>query len=396
MSELVEAVLPLGLVPPVVPEFKALTVGGLIAGAGLESSSFVQGQFCAALDSAKVVLADGSVLDCSREENEELFWGMLGAYGTFGLLVSATLRLEEAKSGWVRVRYQPTQDIVDDIRAVCKEGSDDYVDGIAFGPTCGVIIRGSRSAAPPPPDARILHLSRASSPWFSKHIESALRIKNATWSTPTLLQPIEEWLPLQDYLFRYDRGAYWMGKYALEILPFGYNLISRTLLAPLLTTEALYRRLHAAPEHIVESTLVIQDIYIPEEGAAEFMEFVGSGEAAEDTQIYPLWLCPIKSASNASKLSPNYVEEGNKLFINFGIWHHADHWTPGSPVPKATTRRLERRAHEVGGRKMLYAQTYYTDKEWRSIYDMEWYAFAKSMWDPEGVFGDLRKKIGRG
>jgi hypothetical protein len=49
MEELVDALLEHHLLPVVVPEFKALTVGGLIAGAGLESSGFRYGQFADAL-----------------------------------------------------------------------------------------------------------------------------------------------------------------------------------------------------------------------------------------------------------------------------------------------------------------------------------------------------------
>ena len=49
-----------------------------------------------------------------------------------------------------------------------------------------------------------------------------------------------------------------------DLLPFGgYNLVSRTLLSPLLTTAALYKRLHASSNAVMNDMLLIQDVYIP-------------------------------------------------------------------------------------------------------------------------------------
>jgi hypothetical protein len=45
MEQLVDTLLPFGLVPPVVPEFKHITVGGSIAGVAGESSSYKYGFF---------------------------------------------------------------------------------------------------------------------------------------------------------------------------------------------------------------------------------------------------------------------------------------------------------------------------------------------------------------
>ena len=78
-----------------------LTVGGAVCanahGQGLKLKPMVQD-----IDSVKMVMADGSIANCSRRENPELFKLLLGGYGLFGLIVSVTIRLVR-KSKYKRV-----------------------------------------------------------------------------------------------------------------------------------------------------------------------------------------------------------------------------------------------------------------------------------------------------
>lgn len=69
-----------------------LTIGGAIAsnihGRGLTMKPFVED-----VDSFTLIDANGDVIRCSRSENPELFSLVIGGYGLFGLVYSATLRL---------------------------------------------------------------------------------------------------------------------------------------------------------------------------------------------------------------------------------------------------------------------------------------------------------------
>ena len=65
--------------PAVVPEFKSLTVGGVLSGAGLESSSFRYGQFGDLLIEATYILSNGQIIICSPTENSDLFYGALNS-----------------------------------------------------------------------------------------------------------------------------------------------------------------------------------------------------------------------------------------------------------------------------------------------------------------------------
>lgn len=56
--------------------------------------------------------------------------------------------------------------------------------------------------------------------------------------------------------------------------------------------------------------------------------------------------------------------------LNFGVWG------PGPSDRKefiAWNRFFERKVHELGGQKWLYAHTYYTQKEFEEIYDTKAY-----------------------
>lgn len=57
---------PLGLSLAVVPELDQLTIGGLVMGTGVESSSHIYGLFQHICLEYELVLADGSVVTCSK------------------------------------------------------------------------------------------------------------------------------------------------------------------------------------------------------------------------------------------------------------------------------------------------------------------------------------------
>ena len=62
-----------GMTLPVVPELDVLTIGGLIAGGGLESTSHKWGMFHHTCTQYEVVVADGSVVLANKDHNTELF-----------------------------------------------------------------------------------------------------------------------------------------------------------------------------------------------------------------------------------------------------------------------------------------------------------------------------------
>ena len=99
-------------------------------------------------------------------------------------------------------------------------------------------------------------------------------------------RPATEIIPLAEYLFRYDRGGFWVGASAFDYWRFPFNKYTRWFLDDFLHTRMLYRALHGSNQPY---RYVVQDLAMPYESAAEFVDF-----AHDSFGIYPLWLCPLK------------------------------------------------------------------------------------------------------
>lgn len=77
----------------IVPELDDLTVGGLVMGTGVESSSHIFGLFQHICVSYELVLADGSLVKCSRDEKSDLFYAIPWSYGTLGFLTAVEIKI---------------------------------------------------------------------------------------------------------------------------------------------------------------------------------------------------------------------------------------------------------------------------------------------------------------
>jgi delta24-sterol reductase len=77
----------------VTPELDDLTVGGLINGFGVETSSHIYGLFQHICVSYEIVMPDGSLLHVTKENNPELFATIPWSHGTLGFLVAAEIQV---------------------------------------------------------------------------------------------------------------------------------------------------------------------------------------------------------------------------------------------------------------------------------------------------------------
>ena len=66
---------------------------GTTLGAGLGPLMGYRGLMIDALESVRLVTADGDLVTASRSQNSELFWALRGAGSNFGIVTSASLKV---------------------------------------------------------------------------------------------------------------------------------------------------------------------------------------------------------------------------------------------------------------------------------------------------------------
>ncbi|KAK0111400.1 hypothetical protein ONS95_001761 [Cadophora gregata] len=357
MDSLVEVTLKHGLLPPVVMEFPGITVGGGFAGTAGESSSFRYGFFDRTINWIEMVLANGEIIRASATENSDLFYGAASSFGTLGVTTLLEIQLIEAKT-YVALTYIKVSSISEaqeEIEKATKDNSNDYLDGIMYSKDNGIICIG-RLTNNVPTGVKVQGFTRPTDPWFYIHVQRLMKSRAS---------PVTEAIPVVDYLFRYDRGGFWVAKYAYAYFITPFNRITRFLLDYFMHTRVMYHALHQSG---LSSFYTIQDVAIPFEEAATFMSYLD-----ENFKHYPIWLCPLKQSGSASTHSLQVLKTNKRrpeMMLNFGVW---------GPGPKKRedfiqwNRAFEKKVDALGGQKWLYAHTYYTEEEFDEIYNREQY-----------------------
>jgi hypothetical protein len=368
LEQLVDATLKLGFLPPVVSEFPAITVGGAIQGGAGESSSFKWGCFNEPCLEYEVVLGDGSKVIANPSKNPDLFRGIPSSCGSLGIITMAKLRLIPATL-MIRLSYHRVSSYEEAVNFIDSQAKKtkkpDFIDGIMFSKTKGVIMLGyfiNRTDMP------IASFHKFNDEWFYLHAERVT----------TNVSVYEELIPTKDYLFRYDRGAFWTGREGLKILHIPFNRFTRLLLSPLFKTRTMYRFLHDAR---LSQQFLVQDICLPKQNTVPFIKFIDKNYG-----IYPLWLCPLKPTKK-DILSPAYLT--TDLVINVGVW---------GAMPEdyesfvQHNRQLEDKVYKFGGRKVLYAHAYYPKVKFWAIYDGKRYQQLRQKYAAGVVFPDIYEK----
>ncbi|KAK8024577.1 delta24-sterol reductase [Apiospora rasikravindrae] len=363
MDKLVDATLQDGLMPPVVMEFPGITVGGGFAGSAGESSSFEHGYFSDTVNWVEMILGDGRVVRASKFKNEDLFYGAAGAAGTLGITTLLELRLVPAKP-YVSLTYHPTSSIEETVESIRKEtenSENNYVDGIVFARNSGVVMTGVL-ADERPLSVRLQTFSRPWDPWFYMHVQQ--RVQNPPGDGRAMV----DYIPIRDYLFRYDRGGFWIGRESFRYFGFvPFNGLTRWFLDDFLHARMLYRALHGAKAYL---GFMIQDLVLPYSTAQDLIAYT-----VENLNIWPLWVCPLRGMQGPTfhpccTSGNSALREAPQPMLNIGLWGRASQ-DPATFVKQ--NRDLEQRLRELQGRKVLYSQNYYTEGEFWHLYDGPWY-----------------------
>ncbi|MCD7448963.1 Cytokinin dehydrogenase 1 [Datura stramonium] len=134
--------LKLGLAPKSWTDYLHLTVGGTLSNAGISGQAFKHGPQINNVYQLEVVTGKGEVITCSEERNADLFYGVLGGLGQFGIITKARIALETApkKVKWIRVLYSDFATFSNDQEnLISSQGTFDYIEGFVIINSTGLL-----------------------------------------------------------------------------------------------------------------------------------------------------------------------------------------------------------------------------------------------------------------
>jgi FAD/FMN-containing dehydrogenase len=363
-----------GLLPPVVLDFKTITLGGGVAGTGAESSSFRAGLPHDPVTEMEILTGDGRVVTATRDnEHADLFHGFPHSYGSLGYALRLTIDLEPAKP-YVRLRHVRTGSMAEWIAALRHIADHlefdgervDYVDGAYFARDAVYLVLGELVDEAP-------YLSD----YTGRHVYYH-----------SIRQRSEDYLTTRDYLWRWDNDMYWTSRlFGLE------NPVIRRLWPRRLHNAEFLRKIqmfdrrfdltHKVRERIGKPfEWVLQDADLPADAVGEFMAFFD-----REVGIKPVWLCPMRLREPISL----YPMTPGELYVSVGFWWLVPR--PRHQAPDHYNKIIEREIVRLGGHKPLYSTTHYSEDEfWQHYGGGGTYQKLKDVYDPGGRLTDLYDK----
>ncbi|XP_022744704.1 cytokinin dehydrogenase 1-like [Durio zibethinus] len=124
-----------GLSPKSWTDYLHLTVGGTLSNAGISGQAFRHGPQINNVYQLEVVTGRGEVITCSDKKNADLFYGVLGGLGQFGIITRARISLGPADKmvKWIRVLYSEFSTFSNDQEhLISSENSFDYIEGFVI------------------------------------------------------------------------------------------------------------------------------------------------------------------------------------------------------------------------------------------------------------------------
>ncbi len=390
-EHLIEATLPEGLMPLVVPQLKTITLGGAVSGLGIESASFRNGLPHESVVEMDVLTGDGRIVTASPDgDHPDLFWAFPNSYGSLGYAVRLRIALEPVQP-YVALRHVHFTDLDQLATAVSTISAErswegeavDFLDGVMFGV-----------------DEAYLSLGR----WVSDVDESGL-LSTSDYTGEqiyyrSLRERTRDVLTVHDYLWRWDTDWFWCsGAFGAQ-----QPLVRRLWPAKWRRSDVYHRlvglenrfhpvagidRMRGRPAQ----ERVVQDVEIPVERTADFLRWF-----VDHVELTPVWLCPLKLREPAGPQSaqqwPLYPLHPGQVYVNVGFWGQVP-IRPGR-VDGDLNRMVEAAVADHGGHKSLYSDAYYDEESFAAIYGGPTYEQTKKNYDPDQrLTGLYEKAVGR-
>ena len=378
-EHLVELTLSHGMIPKVVPQLRTITLGGAVAGLGIESTSFRRGMPHESVLEMDVFTGAGEVVTCSRDdEHADLFWTFPNSYGSLGYATRLRIELEPVPPcvALRHVRFLDPQSLAGAISTIVADGVWDGIrvdglDGVAFEPGEYYLTLAEFTA------------ERRADP--SDYSGQQIYYRS-------IQQRERDLLTMHDYLWRWDTDWFWCsGAFGVQ------NPTIRRLWPRRWMRSDVYHRLLGLDARFAiadrldrragrpQRERVVQDIEVPVDRLPEFLDWFDDAIG-----MRPVWICPLV----ARESWPSYPLRAGQTFVNVGFWGTVP---TGADAPQAPhNRAIEAKVHELDGHKSLYSEAFYDPATFDALYNGANLAAVKKRYDPDGRLPTLYEKaVGR-
>ncbi len=382
-EDLVDATLPHGLMPYVVPQLRTITLGGAVTGLGIESTSFRNGLPHESVVELDIFTGSGEIVTARPGDadnlgaHSDLFDTFPNSYGSLGYATRLKIELE-AVPAYVALRHvrfddaavlAKTVELITETRE--HEGVRvDGIDGVAFAPG-------------------EYYLTLAT--WTETATQSPSDYTGQQVFYRSIQQRETDLLTIYDYLWRWDTDWFWCsGAFGAQ------NPAIRRLWPRRYRRSDVYMKLLGLDrKYDIADRLdrragrplrerVVQDVEIPVANLPAFLEWFDA-----EVGMRPVWLCPLA----ARRKWPTYPLEPGETYVNVGFWGTVHVGPDAVNAPK--NRAIERRVHELGGHKSLYSEAFYDSDTFDALYDGPNLAAVKAKYDPDDRLTSLYDKAVR-
>ncbi len=380
-EDLVDATVPHGLMPLVVPQLKTITLGGAVTGLGIESSSFRNGLPHESVLEMDVLTGDARLVTADAHgEHAALFHGFPNSYGSLGYALRLRIELEPVRPYVMLTheRHDTAEELAERMAQVCAERRTvdgypvDFVDGTVFGPAEQYLTLGTFV------DTAAYTSDYTGQDVYYRSIQRRRR----------------DFLTTRDYLWRWDTDWFWCSRALGVQQPLVRRLVpGRYKRSDVYMRVIAFERRHQVAARVdrwrgrPDREVVVQDVEVPIERTADFLDFFH-----REVGIEPIWLCPLRQR-DPSTTWDLYAFDPRQTYVNIGFWSSV----PLQPGQRDGdhNRRIEQVVAELGGRKSLYSTAYYDRDTFWATYNGVAYSTLKKTYDPDGRFADLYDKTVR-
>ena len=311
-EHLVAATLPHGLMPMCVPQLRTITLGGAVTGLGIESASFRNGTPHESVLEMDILTGAGEIVTVTGapdDPHRDLFHGFPNSYGSLGYALRLRIELEPTRPYVLlrHVRFATADALAATMAAIVAsrefEGRRvDFLDGTVFSAEEQYLTIGTMVDALPP--------------GVTTSDYTGMGIYYRSIQSRTL-----DALTIHDYLWRWDTDWFWCSR------AFGAQKPALRRIWPKskLRSDVYWKLVALERRHNLANRVarrrgrpvreaVVQDIEVPVDRLADFLDFFH-----REVGIEPVWVCPLQQRDPEARW-PLYEFDPEVLYVNVGFW----------------------------------------------------------------------------